>query len=1716
MRQLLRSLLVAAMISRAAEAQTVHRVPGNFTTIQAAINSAQAGDTVRVAPGTYVENINFLGKAITVISEAGPEVTIIDGNRVGTVVAFVTGEGPNSVLEGFTVRNGRGDITFSGGGIKIGNLPTPASPTIRRNRIIDNTACSATGVGIYIDGGNALIQGNLISGNSNQGCTGGSGGTGIRVTGSPQILDNIISNNVNNGLSEGGGISIVGIGSPLIRGNLIIGNKANRGGGIALPLTQATAKIVQNVIVRNSGEFGGAGIYWHVVTAGQVPSIINNTIVDNDGPSAIYADGYDELASVKNNVIIGKSGQPAVFCGNNYNQTYAIFSFNNVHSDQAAAYAGNCADLTGDSGSISSAPLFRDRTGGDYRLLSGSPGIDVGDNADPNLPILDFANIPRILPSGGVVDMGAYEFATATTSTLSPLTLTFADQAAGSVSAASDVTLTNTGTATLFVSNVTLTGEFSQTNTCQAGNGIPAGESCTISVRFSPAAGGPRSGQLTITSNSPTGIVDLSGNGVGSLTLSSINIDFGQQRVGTTSDGTILNVANNGSEDLNISSLTTSGGVFTSSNDCPGTMASGSTCQVTIRFAPTAIGTYFGAVTFATGTNESPKVVMLSGLSVAPTISLAPTSLQFGNQNIGTSAAKSIVISNQGNIALSINSILLTGDYSATHDCGISLAANASCTINVAFSPTALGTRSGNVTVSHDAAGSPHTVALSGTGTSAIVTVTPSSILFGNQPVNTGGLRGVTVRNTGTGPLTITDVSTTGEFAATHSCTTVNIGLACSISVTFTPTSVGPKSGALTVTHSASGSPHTVPLSGVGVDVVLEPQFVLFGDVHVGTSAIRTATLTNNSPDPLSITSITATSIFQVSSHCGTTLAAGASCPIDVTFSPVNPTSSNGTLAVSDSGTGSPRFISLSGRGTVGQISLSASSLVFTADVIGSSTSRQVFVFNNGTGSLTVTSVTTSGDFASTNHCVAPVQPGGGCGILVTFSPTAEGPRSGTLTIHSDATFSPFTASLSGTGLAALPVPVVTSISPTGRAAGASEFTLTVTGSNFSSMSVIRWGGVDRPTTFVNNTSLTAVIPASDAVTLGTTAVSVFNPAPGGGASNIADFTVYRATTLTARDLVYDRVGRQIYASVRSTSPVQPNTLTAIQPMTGVLATSTFIGSDPTKLAISGDSRTIYIALEGGAKIRQFDTVSQAAGSPFALGADQFQYTYYVQDIAIDPGNSQTIAVSRTTLPRTHAGVGIYDNGVKRSVDTPRNTGSNVIEFSTTSSTLYGYNNETSEFGFRTMSVTPSGVTVTNVRQGLITQFGIDIQFESGRIYSTNGRIVDPVSGTLIATIPLPSGSGSFAGVVADPSLERVFYLLANPSSVRILAYELKTFGQVGSMTLPVSGSLFDFSSLIRWGEKGLAFKSETEVISVLIPDSWLPGSDVPKVRGDFNGDGKSDVLWRDPAGNVSMWQMNGHAITSEALIGNVWTGWTIAGSGDFNGDGKMDILWRDSSGTTVLWLMNGGILSSYSVIGIQAPEWTVAGVADFNGDGKADILWRDRDGDVTIWLMDGSNIIKNEFLGNVWHEWIIVDTGDFNGDGRGDILWRHLSGDVAIWLMNGTSILTGTTIANIWNGWTVSGTGDFNADGKSDILWRSLTGDVAIWLMNGTTLMSGTSVGNIWNGWAISGTGDFNGDNKSDILWRSVSGDAAIWLMDGANISSYAGIGNVADRTAQ
>jgi hypothetical protein len=262
---------------------------------------------------------------------------------------------------------------------------------------------------------------------------------------------------------------------------------------------------------------------------------------------------------------------------------------------------------------------------------------------------------------------------------------------------------------------------------------------------------------------------------------------------------------------------------------------------------------------------------------------------------------------------------------------------------------------------------------------------------------------------------------------------------------------------------------------------------------------------------------------------------------------------------------------------------------------------------------------------------------------------------------------------------------------------------------------------------------------------------------------------------------------------------------------------------------------------------------------------------------------------------------------------------------------------------------------------------------------------------------------------------------------------------------------------------------------------------------GDFNGDGKDDILWRNDSGAVATWDMNDRSFGG-AVIANVPNDWHIAGTGDFNGDGKTDILWRNDSGAVATWDMNDRSFGGAVIDTATGNDWHIAGTGDFNGDGKTDILWRNDSDPVATWDMNDRSFGAAVIDTATTNDWHIAGTGDFNGDGKDDILWRNDNGAVATWDMNDRSF-GGTVIANVSTDWYIAGTGDFNGDHKTDILWRNDNGAVATWDMDDHNFGSAV-IANVSNDWHIASTGDYNGDGRSDILWRNDNGAVATWDM--------------------
>ena len=525
--------------------------------------------------------------------------------------------------------------------------------------------------------------------------------------------------------------------------------------------------------------------------------------------------------------------------------------------------------------------------------------------------------------------------------TVSPSSLTFADQIVGTSSPAQVITLSNTGTAALSITNITVTGanpgDFTQTNTCPAS--VAAGASCTISVTFTPQATGTRTASVTITDNatgSPQS-VGLTGNAVASspqVTLSPTSLTFPTQLVGTTSAAQVVTLTNTGTAPLTISSLSITGAQsadFAQTNTCGTSVLAGANCTISVTFRPTNRNNRAATVSIADNASGSPQTVALTG--VGTDIILTPASLNFGTQSVGsTSAAQTVTLTNKlATQAITINSISLTGtnpgDFSATNTCGGSVAGQASCTISVTFTPTAAGTRTASIAISDNGGGSPQSISLTGTGAASVVTLSPTSLNFGPQLVGVvSSPLSVTLTNAGSSTLTVSSFTVTGghaaDYTATNNCGgSVAAGASCTITVKFNPHGSGVSTATLSIADNAAGSPQTVPLSGVGTYAQVVPASLTFGTQAVGTtSAPQMVTLTNTLPK-------SAMTIYQIAiagnnpgqyaetNTCGSSLAAGASCSISVTFAPTAAGPRPATLLINDNAGASPQAVPLTGTG---------------------------------------------------------------------------------------------------------------------------------------------------------------------------------------------------------------------------------------------------------------------------------------------------------------------------------------------------------------------------------------------------------------------------------------------------------------------------------------------------------------------------------------------------------------------------------------------------------------------------------------------------------------------------------------------------------------------------------------------------------------------------------------------------------------------------------
>ncbi len=649
----------------------------------------------------------------------------------------------------------------------------------------------------------------------------------------------------------------------------------------------------------------------------------------------------------------------------------------------------------------------------------------------------------------------------AASTTISPAAANFGNVSTGSTSTPLTVTLKNNEATPITVSSVKVsTGSpFSilPASTCLT-PALAGNASCTVLLSYVPSTSGLQTATLSIvTSLSPTAqTVPISGSGVLPVTLTPGNTSWTYTPINTTGVTNTLTLRNYQTAAMTINSVLFGGPYALSptpgATTCPvtgGSLAGGATCTIGVVFKPTATGLFPGQITVNDTAPNSPQTATFAGTATLAT-TISPLSANFYSVAVGaTSTPLSFMLSNFQAVPLNLTSITVPAPYAVaaagtTCKVGTPIASISSCTINLTYTPTAVDVQpAAMMTIVDDAVTSPTTVPLQGTGI-APVTLSAAGLNFGNTVDNVPVIQKITLKNAQAVPLTIssiTGLSAPYTLDPSSTCplipSAVPAGASCVIAVNFKPTTLGGFVGTVKINDDAPSATQSFALQGFGIlPVAISPNPVFFTTQYEGiASPVVPVSLKNQQLIPLTISGITITGAnsadFNISgTSCPTspsTLAAGVSCGISLTFTPSGPGLRIAALNIMDDAPGAVQTIPLEGNGNA-PVQLTPITITnFTAPVGTTSTYQTIVVKNNNTSAaLHIAKFQFNGDFVQTST-TCPIAPSGlasgaSCNVTVSFAPSIGGTRSGQLLVYDDAVTSPQAVNLQGIGTSPLTI----------------------------------------------------------------------------------------------------------------------------------------------------------------------------------------------------------------------------------------------------------------------------------------------------------------------------------------------------------------------------------------------------------------------------------------------------------------------------------------------------------------------------------------------------------------------------------------------------------------------------------------------------------------------------------------------------------------------
>ncbi|MBZ5522642.1 MAG: SBBP repeat-containing protein [Acidobacteriia bacterium] len=626
--------------------------------------------------------------------------------------------------------------------------------------------------------------------------------------------------------------------------------------------------------------------------------------------------------------------------------------------------------------------------------------------------------------------------------------------------------------------------------------------------------------------------------------------------------------------------------------------------------------------------------------------------------------------------------------------------------------------------------------------------------------------------------------------------------------------------------------------AAAGPGVCQLPASIVFN-----TAGLINATLQNCGNGDLHITSITSgSSLFTVNSNCPVALIPAASCTVSVTFSPLDGSFQTGTIVIKDDAPATQQVIQVKGPGVGSPLDAIPSLVSFFDTLVGSSLLKKdaVSAINGSSQNMVISNVAATGDFhVPPNACPFTLPPpgpfiSGECDIDVSFSPTAAGLRTGTLSFVDSVSGSTHTVQLRGNGVTTQPAPVP--IGTTYPASGGPP--LLLLGNNFTANSVVTVDGLVRSSQFLSPTALDlshSSITLSDFSNIGELPASVTTPAPGGGTSN-TQITAYAAATTTSFDnltfpvaanqLVYDPNTGLIYATLKRSQLVDAvfSDVLAVDPVTRKAVKGFALGHPVTNaLAISDDGQFLYVGFDDLNSVAQITASTGHVNFVAPLGSDPDFGPYVANAIRVLPGQPHSwvvsLAAANPAAIFSPLGVKVFDDATARPTAVLNGYSLGVFPGALTfvgsnTTTLYSADTSRADNSLYRFTIGPAGITLQDKTPGL---GWAELDSDGVSLYLSNGNILDPVTLASKGSFTLAPGILP-RRVKVDAAASRVFFIGDSPrieappgfAGGSIQAFNLATLAPVGSLEVPE----ISIDYLVRWGTNGLAFMDTKDASS--------------------------------------------------------------------------------------------------------------------------------------------------------------------------------------------------------------------------------------------------------------------------------------------------------------